>query len=44
MRFDDSTSVTAGGNITLTEGQGDVMTLLCTTAPNAWVRISNVDN
>ena len=44
MRFDDGTSVTCGGNITLTEGQGDVMTLLCTTAPNAWVRISNVDN
>ncbi|HUT62108.1 MAG TPA: hypothetical protein VNA25_30080 [Phycisphaerae bacterium] len=44
MQFDDSTSVTCGGNIVLTEGQGDVMVLLCTTAPNAWVRISNVDN
>ena len=44
MQFDDGTSVTCGGNIVLTEGQGDVLTLLCTTAPNAWIRLSSVDN
>lgn len=30
---DDATSMTIGGNITLTEGQGDVLALRCVAAP-----------
>lgn len=45
MRFDDGTSMTLGGNITLTEAQGDVLTLLCTSSDgDEWRRLSNADN
>jgi len=45
IRLDDGTSMTLGGNITLTEGQGDVIGLLCTSADgDEWIRLFNVDN
>ena len=45
MRFDDGTSMAIGANITLTEGQYDVLTLLCISADgDDWVAISAHDN
>jgi hypothetical protein len=45
MRFDDGTSLTLGGNITLTEGEGDMLTLLCTSADgDEWTAVSAHDN
>jgi len=45
MRVDDGTSMTIGANITLTEGQGDVLTLLCTNAEgDEWTAFSAHDN
>lgn len=45
IRLDDGTSMTLGGNITLTEGQGDVIGLLCTSEDgDEWIRLFNVDN
>ena len=45
IRFDDGTSMTIGANITLTEAQNDVLTLICTDEDgDEWARISNADN
>lgn len=46
MQFDDNaTSMVIGGNITLTEGQNDVLTLRCLdTEGVSWARVSNGDN
>lgn len=45
MRFDDGTSTTIGANITMTEGQGDVLTLMCVGEEgDEWVRLFNADN
>ncbi len=48
MRFDDNaTTLALGGNITLTEGQSDVLTLLCTdgtSGHNTWAAVSTHDN
>lgn len=46
LRFDDSAaSMTLGGNITLTEGQFDSLTLLCTSADgDEWTCIATHDN
>jgi len=46
MRFDDSgTTMALGGNITLTEGQGDALLLICTSqSTNSWSRVSTGDN
>jgi hypothetical protein len=45
MRFDDGTSMTLGGNITLTEGQNDILTLVCTSADgDEWAAVSAHDN
>jgi hypothetical protein len=45
MRLDDGTSMTIGGNITLTEGQGDWLMLRCTSADgDEWERIGSADN
>lgn len=45
MRFDDGTSMTLGGNITLTEGQGDILALRCMSADgDEWRREWSADN
>ena len=45
IRFDDGADMVVGSNMTLTEGQGDVLTLMCTSADgDEWVRLSNADN
>ena len=45
MQFDDnSTTLSLGGNIVLTEGTGDNLSLLCVTAPNVWTRTSEAQN
>lgn len=46
VRFDDGTSVVAGGNITVTEGQRDVIELLCVdgTYGSIWVVTGAHDN
>ena len=45
LRIDDGSYTNVGSNLTLTEGQGDVVTLLCTDATNQyWMKLSNSDN
>lgn len=51
MRFDDSTSMSLGGNITLTGQQDDVLALICVSAGvqtngsgNVWARLYSADN
>lgn len=45
MRFDDATSMSLGSNITLTEAQNDVLTLMCVSSDgDEWIRLSNADN
>lgn len=45
MRFDDATSMSLGANITLTEGQNDILTLICTSADgDEWAAVSAHDN
>lgn len=44
-RFDDGTSMTIGANFTLTEGQGDFITLKCVSADgDEWTEVSSADN
>lgn len=44
IRLDDGSKTNVGSNLTLTEGQGDVVKLLCITAPDVWVKTSGSDN
>jgi len=45
MRFDDGTSMTIGANATLTESQGDVLCLICTSADgDEWRELFLADN
>jgi len=45
VRFDDGTSMTIGANYTLTEGQGDFITLQCVSADgDEWTEVSSADN
>lgn len=45
MRFDDGAKTVLGANITLTEGQSDTLTLICTSANgDVWARLANGDN
>lgn len=45
MQFDDNgTTLSLGGNIVVTEGTGDALTLLCVTAPGNWTRIAEAQN
>lgn len=45
IRFDDGTSMTLGGNVTLTEAQGDVLALRCMSADgDEWERLFSADN
>lgn len=46
IRFDDATSLTCGGNITVTEGDSDALTVMCTDATygTIWTVLSTHDN
>lgn len=45
LRFDDGTSTTIGGDITLTEAQEDLLFLVCIDAQgDEWARIATGDN
>lgn len=45
IRFDDGAKTNVGSNLTVTEGQGDVVTFLCTDAAgDVWVKINGSDN
>ena len=46
LRFDDGvSSMTLGGNVTLTEGQDDTLVLICTSADgDEWAKIGGNDN
>lgn len=45
ITFNDGANMVLGSNVTMTEGDGDVLTLMCTTADgDKWVRLSSADN
>lgn len=44
LQFDDATSMILGGNVVLTEGQTDSLTLKCLTAPDIWYATAAHDN
>ena len=45
IRFDDGANTALGANFTVTEGQGDVLKLLCTNASgNVWSKSGGNDN
>lgn len=45
ITFNDGANMVLGSNVTMKEGDGDVLTLMCTTADgDKWVRLSSADN
>jgi len=45
ITFNDGANMVLGSNVAMKEGEGDVLTLMCTTADgDKWVRLSNADN
>ena len=45
IRFDDATSMAVGSNVTLTEAQYDVLTLICVSSyGDAWAAVSEHNN
>jgi len=45
ITFNDGANMVLGSNVTMKEGDGDVLTLMCTSADgDKWVRLSSADN